>query len=158
VPDTKYIVYQLFIKALPDEGNGRQLAYPNIPTINWQEYTTNLTALQAAGVALIPFIDTVEDLTIVLDDSGFGVAQGLGVLEPRALETHVLEPRAPTYSTLPNSPDWLRLISQKSGNDVNDDYFYDVTQGVGSKIYIIDTGFFVDPTTGASSSGVCALE
>jgi hypothetical protein len=112
VPDTNYIVYQLFIKALPDEGNGRQLAYPNIPTINWQEYTTNLTALQAAGVALIPFIDTIEDLTIVLDDSGFGVAQDLTVLEPRALETHVLKSRAPTYSTLPNSPDWLRLISQ----------------------------------------------
>jgi hypothetical protein len=139
VRGTPMVVFQLFIKILPDQGTGYQIAKPGIP---WQEYTTNLTANQAAGINLIPFIDTVE-LLVPLDDSGFGVVQDPSPVEPRA--------PAPTYTTLPNSPDWLRLISQKPGYDVNNDYFYDTTQGAGAKIYIIDTGFFSNATNSVSS-------
>lgn len=92
---------------------------------------TNLTAPQAAGLKLIPFIETVE-LDSDLDDSGYGVVQ----------TPSRIEPRAPTYSTLANSPDWLKLVSQQQGGNVNNDYYFDTTQGAGSKIYIIDTGYF----------------
>jgi hypothetical protein len=128
VEDTPLVVFQWFTKILPDKGLGEQIVRTGIP---WQEYVTDLNPIQAAGISLIPFIDTVE-LDVYLDDLDFGVAR-----DPRQVE-----PRAPTYSTLPNSPDWLKLISQKQGNDVNNNYFYDTTQGAGTKLYIIDTGYY----------------
>jgi hypothetical protein len=99
--------------------------------------------VQAAGIALIPFIDTVELDAPLPDSGGYGVAR-----EPSKLQR-----RAPTYTTLPNSPDWLRLISQAPGNNVADNYFYDTSQGSGVKLYIIDTGFFSNVTQNVSRQG-----
>ena len=95
---------------------------------------TNITAVQAAGIKLLPFIDTVE-LDGPLDDSGHGVAQNPARVEQRV-------PAAPQYSELPNSPDWLKLISQQPLSNHDNDYYYGTTQGTGSKVYIIDTGYF----------------
>lgn len=136
VEDTPLVVFQIFIKTL-DLSAGYQIVYPNIP---WQEYSTNLTAVQAAGIALIPFIDTVELDAPLPDGGGYGVVR----------EPSKLQPRAPTYATLPNSPDWLRLISQAPGNDAADNYFYDTSQGSGVKLYIIDTGFYSTVTPNVS--------
>jgi hypothetical protein len=68
------------------------------------------------------------------DDLSFGAVQ----------DRSKIEERAPTYSTLANSPDWLKRISQQPGSNVNNDYYYDTTQGAGSKVYIIDTGYFTN--------------
>jgi hypothetical protein len=90
---------------------------------------TNLTTVQAQGIKLLPFIETVE-LDDDLDDSGYGVAQS----------PNRIQPREPTYLFLPNSPDWLKLVSQTQGGNPLTNYFFDSTQGAGAKVYIIDTG------------------
>lgn len=86
VEDTPLVVFQIFIKIL-DLSAGYQIVYPNIP---WQEYSTNLTAVQAAGIALIPFINTVE-LGAPLPDAG-----GFDIREPSTCGYYV-ELRKPPY-------------------------------------------------------------
>ncbi|KAK4694278.1 hypothetical protein P7C71_g3279, partial [Lecanoromycetidae sp. Uapishka_2] len=137
---TSMSAFKLLTQSL-DGGQGTEIAYPHV---SFQGYVTNLTEEDAARTQKNPIVNAVVVNEPLDDDTNMGVVR-----------THQNVPRA-QISSLPNSADDLKLISQSQADNIGvnghspqypppmADYTFDTSLGQGSSIYVIDNGFFKD--------------
>lgn len=129
--DTSRSDFDALVKTLPDNGDGRVIAYDNIP---WQSYVSfNRTQAQADEIGKNPIVDLIRE---VKEDNGEA-----GVIAAPKKQRRI---QKRDDSTRADSDYHLGMLSApRALKDTQDrpDYEFDTTLGKGQTIYIIDTGY-----------------
>ncbi|KAF2721518.1 hypothetical protein K431DRAFT_346376 [Polychaeton citri CBS 116435] len=133
-PGTKLTTFNSFIKSLPDQGNGYQITFPDVP---WQGYMTNFTETQAEEVRNNDFIHFVS-LVTEYNSTEAAIIPSKREKQKRLFGRSDLTERKNSYQH-------LRLLSVADQISIIGDslpeYLADPKLGKGQTIYILDSGF-----------------
>lgn len=147
IPGTSLDDFEAFVQKLPDRGTGRRITYPEL---KYQNYIGKMTLDQARIVNANPIVDQISANDPIDDD--LPPIDELRKRDPNVQITR--QPGAERYLKVlsyPRDRHWVDL--QNNFDDPLNDYTFEASQGAGSFIYILDTGFdFQHPV----SSGIAA--
>lgn len=135
VPGTSLDDFEAFVQKLPDRGAGRRITYPKL---NYQNYIGKMTLDQARVVNTYPIVDQISANDAIDDD-----LPSSGELRKRIPNVQIArQTDAELYLKVlsyPRNRDWTDLLNNR--NDPANDYAFEISQGAGSFIYVLDTGF-----------------
>lgn len=134
VPGTSLDDFEAFVQKLPDRGAGRGIAYPEL---NYQNYIGKMTLDQARIVNNNPIVDQISANEPLNDD-----LPPINHLRKRYPNVQISrQPGAEHYLKVLSYPrDRIWADLQNNFDDPLNDYAFEISQGSGSSIYILDTG------------------
>lgn len=154
VPGTSLDDFEAFVQKLPDRGAGRRITYPEL---NYQNYIGKMTLDQARMVNTNPIVDQISANDPIDDDL------------PPINHLRNRDPNVQIF-TQPGTERYLKVLSyprnrvwadlQNNFDDPLNDYTFENSQGAGSFVYVLDTGFdFNHPVSiGPAGSGSRSLQ